>query len=44
MWSDNETETDYLNFTGVPDTVAEIVIQAQSRPISIGVSGAWCVG
>lgn len=44
MWSDNEAETDYLNFTGVSDTVAEIVIQAQGRPISIGVSGAWGVG
>ena len=44
MWPDNETETDFLNFTGVSDTVAEIVIQAQGRPISIGVSGAWGVG
>lgn len=44
MWPDNETETDYLNFTGVSDTVAEIIIQAKGRPISIGVSGAWGVG
>ncbi len=44
MWPDNETETDYLNFTGVSDTVAEIIVQAQGRPISIGVSGAWGVG
>lgn len=44
MWPDNETDTDYLNFTGVSGTVAEIVIQAQGRPISIGVSGAWGVG
>src|SRR5689334_22642757 len=44
MWPDNETERDFLNFTGVADTVAEIVIQAQGRPISIGVSGAWGVG
>lgn len=44
MWPDNETERDFLNFTGVADTVAEIIIQAKGRPISIGVSGAWGVG
>src|SRR5713226_2434339 len=44
MWTDNETELDFLNFTGVADTVAEIVVQAQAQPISIGVSGAWGVG
>jgi predicted KAP-like P-loop ATPase len=44
MWADNETERDFLNFTGVSDTVAEIIIQAAGRPISIGVSGAWGVG
>lgn len=44
MWTDNETERDFLNFTGVAGTVAEIVLQAQGKPISIGVSGAWGVG
>lgn len=44
MWADNETDRDFLNFSGVADTVAEIIIQAQGRPISIGVSGAWGVG
>lgn len=44
MWPDNETDRDFLNFTGVADTIAEIVIQANKRPISIGVSGAWGVG
>ena len=44
MWPDNETERDFLNFTGVADTVAEIIVQAKGRPISIGVSGAWGVG
>lgn len=44
MWPDNETETDFLNFSGVADTVAEIIVQANGRPISIGVSGAWGVG
>jgi len=44
MWTDNETDRDFLNFAGVADTVAEIVVQAQGKPISIGVSGAWGVG
>lgn len=44
MWTDHETEQDFLNFGGVARTVAEIIVQAQSRPISIGVAGAWGVG
>jgi predicted KAP-like P-loop ATPase len=44
MWPDNETDQDFLNFAGVAGTVAEIVVQARGRPISIGVSGAWGVG
>ena len=39
-----KTELDFLNFTGVADTVAEIIVQAQGSRISIGVSGAWGVG
>lgn len=44
MWTDNETERDFLNFAGVADTIAEIIVQARGRPISIGVSGAWGIG
>lgn len=44
MWPDNETDRDFLNFSGVADTVAEIIVQANGRPISIGISGAWGVG
>jgi predicted KAP-like P-loop ATPase len=44
VWADNETDRDFLNFSGVADTVAEIIVQAQGRPTSIGVSGAWGVG
>lgn len=44
MWADNETARDFLNFSGVADTIAEIIVQADGRPISIGVSGAWGVG
>ncbi len=44
MWPDNETERDFLNFSGVANTIAEIIIQARSRPVSIGVSGSWGIG
>lgn len=44
MWPDNDTASDFLNFSGVADTVAEIIVQARGRPVSIGVSGAWGVG
>jgi predicted KAP-like P-loop ATPase len=44
MWPDNETARDFLNFSGVSDTVAEIIIQVRGRPISIGISGAWGIG
>lgn len=44
MWTDNETDRDFLNFEGVADTVAELIAQAEGRPISIGISGAWGVG
>jgi len=44
MWPDNETEIDFLNFESVADTVAEVVIRADRKPVSIGVSGAWGVG
>lgn len=44
MWVDNETIKDFLNFTGTADTVAEIIVQAKGKPISIGVSGQWGTG
>jgi predicted KAP-like P-loop ATPase len=44
MWPDNETATDFINFRGVADTVGQIIVKANGRPISIGVSGAWGSG
>jgi predicted KAP-like P-loop ATPase len=44
MWPDNETARDFLNFSGVAETVAEIILQAKGRPISIGISGARGIG
>lgn len=44
MWTDNETDRDLLNFTGVAQSIAELIIQANGKPISIGISGAWGIG
>lgn len=44
VWPDNETDLDFLNFAGIGDTIAEMIAQANGRPISIGVSGAWGAG
>ena len=44
MWSDNETNRDFLNFRCVADTAAEMIVQANGQPLSMGVSGGWGVG
>ena len=44
MWSDNETNRDFLNFRCVADTAAEMIVQAAGQPLSMGVSGGWGVG
>lgn len=44
MWTDNETDKDFLNFACTADTVAELIIQANNHPVTIGVSGQWGVG
>lgn len=44
MWTDNHTAKDFVNFSGVADTVSEIIFQAQGKPVSIGISGAWGMG
>lgn len=44
MWSDNVTNCDFLNFRTVADTVAEMIIQAQGCPLSMGISGGWGAG
>lgn len=44
MWNDIETTTDYLHFSIVSKTVADLIIDSGDNPISIGVSGSWGVG
>jgi len=44
MWSDSETNRDFLNFHIVADTAAEMILQSSGRPLSLGISGSWGVG
>jgi len=44
MWNDIETTQDFLNFSVIADTVAELIVEADGQPISIGVSGNWGAG
>ena len=44
MWSDNETNRDFLNFRIIAKTAAEMISQANGQPLSIGISGGWGVG
>jgi predicted KAP-like P-loop ATPase len=44
MWNDIETTQDFLNFSVIADTVAELIVETDGQPISIGVSGNWGAG
>lgn len=44
MWSDAESEVDYLNFSEVAESIADIVCEPKLLPISIGVFGDWGAG
>lgn len=44
MWTDTETNIDYINFSTVADSIVELIEQSKGQPLSIGVSGAWGVG
>ena len=44
MWTDNETDQDFLNFGSIAKTVSQVIEEAKDKPVSIGVSGAWGIG
>lgn len=44
MWNDIETTIDYIHFSVVAKTVADLIIESGDNPISIGVSGSWGSG
>jgi len=44
MWSDSESNLDYLNFSEVAESVADIINTPELLPISVGVFGDWGAG
>jgi predicted KAP-like P-loop ATPase len=44
MWADVETSQDFLNFRVMAGLVAQMILDANGKPLSIGISGGWGVG
>lgn len=44
MWSDTESNTDYLNYSEVSEMLVDIISDDDMLPTSIGVYGSWGVG
>lgn len=44
MWSDIETDEDFLNFRVMAGLAAQMIRDAAGKPLSIGISGGWGVG
>ena len=44
MWSDNETDIDYLNYSEVAEIICDMVTDPALMPLSLGVYGGWGVG
>lgn len=44
MWSDNESEFDYINFRETAEIISDLVSNQQLRPVSVGVFGGWGSG
>jgi Predicted P-loop ATPase len=44
MWSDIETQSDYLNYREVAEVVCEILLDPAMRPVSVGIFGTWGTG
>lgn len=44
MWTDTETDVDYINFNGLAESLVECIMGTGDRPVCIGLSGAWGTG
>ena len=44
LWSDRESETDYLNFGEVSQLAVDVLVSDDMLPVSIGVFGNWGAG
>lgn len=44
MWSDSETDIDFLNYSEVAEMLSELISNQKLLPLSLGVFGGWGVG
>ena len=44
MWSDSETDIDFLNYSEVAELIAELIKDPRLLPLSLGVFGGWGTG
>ena len=44
MWSDSETDIDFLNYSEVAEMIAELISDPRLLPLSLGVFGGWGTG
>jgi len=44
MWSDTESESDYLNFGEVSGLAVDILTSPGMLPVSLGIFGNWGAG
>lgn len=44
MWSDSESEFDYINFRETAEIISDLVSNSELRPVSVGVFGGWGSG
>ena len=44
MWSDQESEIDYLNFSEVSELAVDILTTPSMLPVSLGIFGQWGAG
>jgi predicted KAP-like P-loop ATPase len=44
MWSDSDTDIDFLNYSEVAEMVSELIADPTLLPLSLGIFGGWGIG
>ncbi|MER8627950.1 P-loop NTPase fold protein, partial [Mesorhizobium sp. M1143] len=44
MWSDSDTDVDFLNYSEVAEMVVDLLSDPKLLPLSVGVFGGWGIG
>ena len=44
MWTDTETDVDFLNYSEVAEMVVEMIDDDELLPLSLGIFGGWGIG